>query len=279
VENFCQQGHLSGCFRLPLGYACEDLKWGLETVSKGFQELLDNGFITHDKATNWILIRNYLKWNPLENPNQRKAAAAHIESIPSKCLILKDLYSEIEAFCPQLLKGLRNPFETVSKSTTTTTTTTTCLPEFKIEKSEVTSEAAVPASQEAQEVPETQNPKPKKAVDERHTPFRQALEKYWLHKNQEEMPWDASDAKQLSNLLSASPKLGLESFQRLLTNRSNSPAVRHGERVRVWIENIMQYSQGPLDQYNQPIAPKAVNGIPRSNPLDRMAEQLAGKYR
>ncbi|WP_064746789.1 hypothetical protein [Lysobacter antibioticus] len=81
----CKHRTIAGCFRLPDGYASEDLQWGFERVSKGFCELSEKGFATRCDVTNWVWIRRYLEQNPLENPNQRKAAAKLVLTIPSRC--------------------------------------------------------------------------------------------------------------------------------------------------------------------------------------------------
>lgn len=43
--------NMTGCFRLPDGYVCEDLQWDKNRVSEGFEELSRNGFAIRDKAT------------------------------------------------------------------------------------------------------------------------------------------------------------------------------------------------------------------------------------
>lgn len=65
-----QHTNMIGCFRLPDGYVSEDLAWTPERVSKGFDELSANGFATRDSSSKWVLIRNFLTWNSVENPNQ-----------------------------------------------------------------------------------------------------------------------------------------------------------------------------------------------------------------
>lgn len=76
---------ISGVFRLPDGYACEDLEWSAERLSKGFDELLRNGFANRCETTKWVWIVKHLEWNPPENPNQRKAAVKVARSIPDEC--------------------------------------------------------------------------------------------------------------------------------------------------------------------------------------------------
>ena len=76
---------ISGVFRLPDGYACEDLEWSAERLAKGFDELFRNGFANRCETTKWVWIVKHLEWNPPENPNQRKAAVKVVRSIPDEC--------------------------------------------------------------------------------------------------------------------------------------------------------------------------------------------------
>lgn len=76
---------ITGTFRLPDGYACEDLQWTSERVSEGFAELFRKGFANRCETTKWVWICKHLDWNPPENPNQRKAAAKLGQSIPDDC--------------------------------------------------------------------------------------------------------------------------------------------------------------------------------------------------
>lgn len=112
---------LIGCYRLPDGYVCDDLGWGSERVAKGFSELLAKGFITRCEASKYVLIVNYLAWNPLENPNQRKAAEKLFEKLPDS-LYGKGLLAK--AIGVEYSEPLRNPSETLSKPVTVAVTGT-----------------------------------------------------------------------------------------------------------------------------------------------------------
>lgn len=81
----CQHGTIAGVFRVPDGYASEDLQWSSERVAQGFAKLAAKGFANRCEATKWVWVRKYLEWNPPENPNQRKAAAKIAQSIPAQC--------------------------------------------------------------------------------------------------------------------------------------------------------------------------------------------------
>lgn len=86
-----QHTNMIGCFRLPDGYVSEDLSWTPERVSKGFDELSANGFATRDPSSKWVLIRNFLTWNSVENPNQGIAALRLFDQVPDKSSVKPEL--------------------------------------------------------------------------------------------------------------------------------------------------------------------------------------------
>lgn len=77
--------NITGVFRLPDGYAMEDLKWTAERVSEGFAELFEKGFANRCETTKWVWIVKHLEWNKPENPNQRKAAKKIALGVPDGC--------------------------------------------------------------------------------------------------------------------------------------------------------------------------------------------------
>ena len=81
----CQHNTIAGVFRLPDGYAAEDLGWSPERVREGFAELSRNGFANRCETTKWVWIIKHLDWNPPENPNQRKAALKCSSQVPENC--------------------------------------------------------------------------------------------------------------------------------------------------------------------------------------------------
>lgn len=76
---------ITGTFRLPDGYVCEDMQWTPVRVAKGFKELFQNGFANRCETTKWVWIAKFLEWNPPENPNQWKAARKIASLVPEKC--------------------------------------------------------------------------------------------------------------------------------------------------------------------------------------------------
>lgn len=120
--------NIIGFYFLPAPYACFDLGWDEELFSKVLQELIDNGIILYDEETHVVFVKNYLKHNPLENPNQGKSAAVRLNDLPETFLI-KEFAETVnwlaEPFKDDtknpyktLLERLANPFKTLSKQGT-----------------------------------------------------------------------------------------------------------------------------------------------------------------
>lgn len=74
--------NIIGFYFLPTPYACFDLGWVEERFNKGLGELSQIGVIQYDPHTHVVLIQNYLKHNPLENPNQVKKAIVKLDEVP-----------------------------------------------------------------------------------------------------------------------------------------------------------------------------------------------------
>lgn len=105
----CQHRNILGLYLLPVPYGAFDLGWDNERFSKGLDELLNKGFIKYDFKTNILLVDNFLKYNPLENPNQVKGAIKALASLPKNGLeteLKKRLESLDKPFIKPLLKAL-----------------------------------------------------------------------------------------------------------------------------------------------------------------------------
>lgn len=120
----CPHGTIAGVFRLPDGYACEDLQWGSERVREGFHELSISGFATRCDVTKWVWIAKHFEWNPPENPNQRKAIAKVASQVPEECGWRASFIAECGEFFGVKTEPFGNPSETVSESGTVTVTVT-----------------------------------------------------------------------------------------------------------------------------------------------------------
>jgi hypothetical protein len=118
--------NMIGCFRLPAGYIIEDLNWDTLKVKEAFQELSESNFITRDEVTGWLLINNFLKWNPIQNPKQAKGVQKLFDAIPSKSHLIKSVIHSLLSFGKYFEAGFvdrlytlesdfGNPIDTLSK--------------------------------------------------------------------------------------------------------------------------------------------------------------------
>jgi hypothetical protein len=82
----CPHGNLMNYFVLPVGYACEDLKWNHQRFSKGLHELLQDHLIEYDEKSGVILDLNHVLKFPPQNPNQVKACVQKINELPKNKL-------------------------------------------------------------------------------------------------------------------------------------------------------------------------------------------------
>lgn len=76
-----------GAFVLPSGYISADLRWKSRKANAAFSNLLTKGLIFYDKENELVVIKNYLKHNPLENPNQTKGAIKTVSQLPKSQLL------------------------------------------------------------------------------------------------------------------------------------------------------------------------------------------------
>lgn len=106
---------ISGVFRLPDGYVCEDIKWSSERVAEGFTELLAKGFANRCETTKWVYIYKHFDWNRPENPNQRKAAKKIALSVPDECGWKPMFMRDWGDFLGVTKEEYSNPFETVNE--------------------------------------------------------------------------------------------------------------------------------------------------------------------
>lgn len=86
----CPHGTIAGVFRIPDGYACEDLQWTPERVAEAFKVTLDKGFANRCESTKWVWVTKFLEWNQPENPNQRKSAIKIANGVPDNCCWKRD---------------------------------------------------------------------------------------------------------------------------------------------------------------------------------------------
>ncbi|HHV99974.1 MAG TPA: hypothetical protein GXX36_10480 [Clostridiaceae bacterium] len=97
--------NIMGFYFLPSPYACFDLGWDEKRFQKALQELLQTGCVKYDACTHVVLIQNYLKHNPLENPNQVKSAIEKFSEMPQTPLF-QDFLTILEQFNKPFMKPL-----------------------------------------------------------------------------------------------------------------------------------------------------------------------------
>ena len=109
--------NMLGLYFLPEPYACFDLGWDSERFRERLGELLRKGCLGYDETVHVVFIKNFLKHNPLENPNQVKAAMDKLDEIPTTPL-MKELYEALSDAKPyykplrkRLLERLGEPLE------------------------------------------------------------------------------------------------------------------------------------------------------------------------
>lgn len=84
----------------------EFLGWPMKRFAKPFQELLTKQFIAYDDPTRTLYLRNFLKYNPIENENQAKSAAKLLDEIPEASPFIQDVQRFLERLGKPFLKPL-----------------------------------------------------------------------------------------------------------------------------------------------------------------------------
>ena len=182
--------NILGFYFLPAPYACFDLGWDEKRFTAALTELLNNKRIKYDFDKHVILVVNYLKHNPLGNPNQTTSAIKKLEELPDTKLLhdfaiileqftepfiepLKEqLQQRLQAFpnpSETLSKGLDNPSETLLKQGTGTGTgtgTVLSTPPPPSPTPDGVEEGAPAQPQKRQEQPDEQRKRAKTPVDD-----------------------------------------------------------------------------------------------------------------
>jgi hypothetical protein len=84
----CRHRTMIGLYEMPKGYIADDLRWGIDRVSKGLRCLIDKGFILYDEPSRFVLIPMFLKHNPLDGPKQEAGAVNVFKKLPNTALFL-----------------------------------------------------------------------------------------------------------------------------------------------------------------------------------------------
>jgi hypothetical protein len=73
----------AGCFQLPDGYACSDLRWTLERYKAALEQLVDADLIHLDAETSVVMITRWFKHNPPMSDSHLLGIERVLERIPS----------------------------------------------------------------------------------------------------------------------------------------------------------------------------------------------------
>jgi hypothetical protein len=83
-----------GCYQMPKAYALEDTRLPDKRFSRAWNELISSGMVSYDDDSRTLLVRNFLRYNPIENHNQVKGAIKKLEGLPKSHLFV-DVYEHI----------------------------------------------------------------------------------------------------------------------------------------------------------------------------------------
>jgi hypothetical protein len=108
--------NMLGCFRLPMGYISEDLGWRLDVTIKKLEELFQIGFAHYDTTHHWIMLPQFLTWNPIENPNQGKSIRRLFEQVPKKVCFFGELINALFESDKYLEAGFKENLSCLSQS-------------------------------------------------------------------------------------------------------------------------------------------------------------------
>lgn len=95
-----------GLYRLPKAYILGDLGWARERLAEPFAELLEAGFIEYDDKTSVVFVAKALRWQPPDNPNQRKHAVKLLQQLPETPLF-DEFLRAAEEYAPDFAEQLR----------------------------------------------------------------------------------------------------------------------------------------------------------------------------
>lgn len=118
--------NMLGCFRIPEGYIKEDLNWCQKTVKSTLQELRSIDFLTFDEKNSWLVVHDFLKWNPIQNPRQGVGVQKIFSLVPVESAIFKPLVNSLNRYAKYLDKefsdGLKELISSIDCSELNSTT-------------------------------------------------------------------------------------------------------------------------------------------------------------
>ena len=92
----CEHGNSAGCFRCSIAYAADDLGYGIDRVTKAYQDLIDREFILYCEASRIVFLPKYLRWNPIQNKNHGKGVLKILSALPHSFSHIETLLKMLE---------------------------------------------------------------------------------------------------------------------------------------------------------------------------------------
>ena len=88
----------AGCYQLPDGYACSDLRWPLERYQSAREQLVAAELIRFDVETAVVMITRWFKHNPPMSESHLLGIERQLERLPSKTICEAALEAAQEAW-------------------------------------------------------------------------------------------------------------------------------------------------------------------------------------
>jgi hypothetical protein len=111
--------NMLGCFRLPVGYITEDLKWDKKITKSAFNQLSEMYFLTRDVLSSWVVIHDFLRWNPIQNPRQGVGIQKLFNAVPIQSEVVQPLINGLFSYGKYLDQGFVDRLHTLKKMTET----------------------------------------------------------------------------------------------------------------------------------------------------------------
>lgn len=102
-----------GAYFLPKGYIQADLGWSSETVSKQFNKLFEIDFAKYDETAECVFLPNFLRWNPIRNPNVGINVERCFREIPKTVNFYRELAVSLLTVSKQFQNNFKIVLETV----------------------------------------------------------------------------------------------------------------------------------------------------------------------
>jgi hypothetical protein len=108
----CRHCQIGGIYLLDRHYIMADLMWREKRLMKAMFEVTSTKMVMYDEPNRVVLVPNFLKYDPIQNPNQAKAAIKSLESLPNSSLI--DMFLDCmkkfsKPFVKPFIEGFRKP--------------------------------------------------------------------------------------------------------------------------------------------------------------------------